>query len=389
MKAVANSGQWMRPQVGLILVSIALGTGGCSTLWPPIVRTSPQDRLFHASWVAGGSSTEGALCSLATIGAEATRLVNPPEPTSGAIPLELACKLEDPALGAQHGRIGQLVSVTTEAGPQYGYLFITPFASGLVVAFSGMGMPAAGWINARFAELGAQKGLITFAPVRDEAARPIYFDPLREAKRAIEAAKQIAQACHIAAPADISFVGISLGGLEALLANREALQQGMATRAAVLDPVLDVEKVTDNLDSYWHSFAVDTMQAFFRRILSGRYGEWPTPSFRDVMNRIRSQSDAITNLDRDAPSAWLCGAKRDAYSIFLSDKDPVLGEAQREFALSCAFPIRPARVPGHTPFACRLELFQEMIDALHPERAASGQAITFRQSRIDFETLGF
>ena len=122
---------------------------------------------------------------------------------------------------------------------------------------------------------------------------------------------------------------------------------------------------------HWHSVAVEAMQAFFQRILSSRYGEWPTPSFGDVINRVRSHTDAVTNFDRDAPSVWLCGAKRDAYSIFFSDKDPVLGESQREFAESCGFPILPARAPGHVPLACRLELFDEMIDTLRSPKLAA------------------
>jgi len=234
------------------------------------------------------------------------------------------------------------------------------------VAFSGLGMSAAGWVNERFAELGARRGLLTFAIVRDETARPIYFDPLREARRALEAAMQVRDVCRIGAPADIGFVGISLGGMEALLANREARAHGLATRAAVLDPLLDPESAIDNLDSFWHSFAVDSMQAYFRRILRGRYGEPASSSFHDVMNRVRSHPDAVTDLSRDAPRAWLCAAERGAYVVFLSETDPVLGDAQREFARSCGFPLRPALAPGHVPLACRLDLFEEMLEVVQP-----------------------
>jgi hypothetical protein len=352
----------------------------CSTFWPKVVSPSPEEPLFDSSFLAGGSGTDGALCSLATIGPDAMRVVSPPEPTSGAIQLEQACSREVADVAAQHGRVGQLIDVTTESGSLYGYLYTAPSPKGLVVAFSGMGMPASGWVNERFAEVGARKGLITFAPVRDDAARPIYFDPLREARRAIEAATQIAQSCRLPTPAKIGFVGISLGGLEALLANREALAHGMATRASVVDPVLDARMVVDNLDSYWHSFAVDSMQGFFRRILSRRYGEWPTPSFQDVLSRTRSHADAMTDLDHDVPSAWLCSARRDAFTIFVSDQDPVLGEGQREFARSCAFPLQRARAPGHIPFACRLELFDEVIDAL-ADPAPTAQPIARRSLR--------
>ncbi len=356
-----------QPYLPLFILSIAAASTGCSTFWPAIVRSDPKEPLFHASSMAGDSSTDGAVCSLSTFGPDVVRMVSPPESTSVAIPLENACAQQIPTTRAQRGRAGQLVSITTTTGPVFGYLYNAPSATGVVVAFSGLGMPAGSWINERFAEVAALKGLLTFAPVRDEAARPIYFDPLREARRAIEAARQVVQSCHVATPGDIRFLGLSLGGLEALLAAREALQQGMSTHAVVLDPLLDAHLATDNLDSYWHSLAVDTMQAFFRRILSGRYGEWPTPSFRDVMARTRSHSDAMTDLDKDVPSAWLCGARREAYSIFLSEKDPVLGEKQRDFAASCGFPTLPARVPGHVPLACRLELFDEMTDALRSQ----------------------
>lgn len=354
-----------------LLLALSAAMTGCSTLWPAVVRPAPDEPVFHASLFAGGSGTEAALCSLSTIGPEVNLVIHPPESTAGAIPLEQACARGVSDFDAQHGRIAQMVSIATASGPELGYLFRPPAAEGIVVAFSGMGMPAGGWVSERFAEAAARRGLIAFAPIRDEAARPIYFDPLREARRAIDAAQQIGAACHVTAPHNIGFVGISLGGLEALLANREALQQGLATRVAALDPVLDVEKVTANLDSYWHSFPVDTMQAFFRRILSGRYGEWPTPSFHDVMNRTRSHPEALTDLSRDVPSTWLCSAPRNAYAIFLSEEDPVLGESQREFAQSCGVPIWPACAPGHTPLACRPELFEEMIGAVH---AADGAA---------------
>lgn len=386
LRAAAGCGAWSsRDCVSLLVALGGIWTAGCSTLWPAVVSTSPEKPVFHAASLAGGSGTDAALCSLSTIGPELTRLVNPPESTEGAIPLEQACAQD--ALGvAEHRGMAPLVSISTSLGPSFGYLFVAAHAQGVLVAFSGLGMPPDAWINRKFAEVGGGHGLITFAPARDEIARPIYFDPLREARRAIEAAKQIAVTCGATVPENISYVGISLGGLEALLANRESLDQGMATRAAVLDPVLDANMVTSNLDSYWHSFAVDTMQLFFRRILSGRYGEQPVPSFHEVMNRTRLHKDAMTDLDRDVPSAWLCSARRDAYAIFLSDEDPVLGEEQREFAQSCSFPLLPACVPGHVPLACRLDLFEAMIDAIHPsDRAAPAPAVTCPRSREVFQ----
>ena len=131
------------------------------------------------------------------------------------------------------------------------------------------------------------------------------------------------------------------------------------------------------------------MQAFFHRILSGRYGEWPTPSFGDVINRVRSHADAVTDFDKDEPSVWLRGAKRDAYSIFFSDKDP-LREKRSASSLSPVDSPLSRRAPGHTPLACRLELFDEIIDTLRfPEASCSAVALTNSPTAIGrAESLG-
>ena len=345
-------------------------------MWPTVVRTSPDEPLFHTGFpLVGGLRLDGSLCSLTSNGQDATRVVSPPEPLVGALSIDEVC--DRSAVTSDPLGTGRLVRIGTRYGPVHGYVFARPGASRVLVAFTGIGMPAAGWINTRFAAVAANEGFITFAPVRDESPRPIYFDPLREALRAIEAAHLVAQACGAGAPLDLAFVGISLGGLEALLANREALRDGMSTRAAVLDPVLDMRLAAANLDSFWHGLAVDSVQSFFRRILTGRYGENPTPPFDEVVNRTSSHPDAMSDLRRDAPSAWLCGASREAYAVFLSDTDPALGDAQREFAEECHFPLRKARVPGHTPLACRLEVFDEMIAELRapPHTYAAARAI--------------
>lgn len=364
----------MRHGGRLLLCALVAWSAGCSTIWPTVVRTRPTDPLFRSGFpLAGGMRMDGAICSLATIGPEATRVVSPPEPLLGAVSPEEACRESAIAPAAARGRPGVLVKTSTSLGDVYGYLYPAPSTSGLLVAFSGLGMPPDGWINERFAQLGAQRGLATFAPVRDESARPIYFDPLREVRRALEAAVRIGEACRLGAQAELRFVGISLGGLEALLANRESLVSGRATRAAVLDLLMDVGHAVSNLDSYWHSLSVDMMQAYFRRILAGRFEEWPPPRFAEVMARVRAHPEALTSLERDVPSAWLCGADRTAYTILLSDTDPVLGDAQRDFARSCGFPLEPARAPGHTPLACRLELFDELIDALRPRGSRASE----------------
>jgi hypothetical protein len=357
----------MRLHLRLLLASLLAWSAGCSWLWPTVVPPSSGrgEPLFHSGFPLGeGARFDGALCSLLTLGPDATRVVSEPERLEGAVSLEEACRHEPPGTEGRSGRTAQLVHLDTALGPLDGYLFALRPATGLVVAFTGLGMPPAGWVNQRFAEVGARQGLATFAPVRDEAARPISFDPLREARRAIEAARQIASACRISAPADLAFLGISLGGLEALLANREALRHGLSTRAAVLDPLLDVRLAAANLDTRQHSPTIESVQGFFRRILTGRYHEAPSASFGEVLSRTSSRPGALSDPRTDEPSAWLCKAGPEPYAIFLSDTDPVLGDAQRAFARSCGFPLRKAGVPGHTPLACRLEIFQEMVGAL-------------------------
>lgn len=338
---------------------------GCSAFWPTVVRDSPDQPLFHSGFpLVGGARLDGALCSLATVGPDATRLVSPPEEVISAIPLDLACSGTGPLHRAfSRGRPGALVRIDTPSGDIFGYLYRDfAAADGVLVAFSGMGMPASGWVNERFAEVASAKGLLTFALVRDEAARPIAFDPVREARRGLEAAQRVSATCGVPSQAPLAFVGISLGGMEALLAARGALARGLDARAAVLDPLLDPDLAARNLDSTWHSAAVDSMQAYFRRILAGRYGERPTPSFRTVLGRLTAESV----LERDSPSAWICAASQKAYAIFLSDTDPVLGNAQREFGYACNWPYRMAGAPGHTPLACNLDLFPQMIDAVSP-----------------------
>jgi hypothetical protein len=342
------------------LAAAVIGLAGCHAVWPTMVRPSPQEPLFHSGFpLMGALRTDAALCTLASVGPEATLLVVPPDPPGAAVGLGQACADGAPT------RPGQLVEVLTSDGMVRGHLWRDPGASGLLVAFSGLAMPPTGWINARFAERAARRGLATFAPIRDESPRPIVLDPLREALRASEAASHLAQACGLGAGGPL-YLGISMGGLEALLAAREAIQAGLPARAAVLDPVLDVAAAALHLDSYWHDLGDDAMQGYFRRILRGRWGEPEETRFQDVMRRIAGHPGARTRPDRDSPRAWLCGMPPERLAVFLSDTDPVLGDGQRDLGPACGFRFRPAGAPGHTPLACRLALFDEMVDAVRP-----------------------
>jgi len=365
----------IRSSWGPLALAAILGCEtGCSWMWPTVIPSAPREPLFHTGFpLVGGLRLDGALCSLVSLGADATREVSLPETTDRAVPLEQVCQPGVQPTSSDRGRWAELVRVSTSYGLVDGYLFADLSATGLVVAFSGLGSPAGGWVNRQFAEVGARQGLTTFAPVRDESPRPIYFDPLREARRGLEAALQIQAACEVGPPGDLAFLGVSLGGLEALLANREALGRGLTTRAVVLDPVLDVGLAVANLDSFWHGPAVDAVQGYFRRLLAGRYGEDPPPKFEEILSRTASHPEALSDLRRDTPSAWLCQARRDAYVVFLSDTDPALGDAQRAFAISCGLPLRRAGAPGHTPLACRLELFEELIGELRPGGVGPGE----------------
>jgi hypothetical protein len=339
------------------LLAVLLTTG---CWWPTVVRSSPDDPLFHSGCpLKGPLQLDSALCSLATVGPDAMALVTPPATTAGAVDLAFACDLPAPPLTTGHGRQGQLVHLP---GDIYGYLYRVEGSTGIAVAFAGLGMPSGGWINEKFAEMAAARGLTLFALIRTERIKPkpIAFDPLSEARRGIQAADLIERQCSIPTAGKIRFLGVSLGGMEALLANREALIAGKQAKVAVLDPLMDPTLAADKLDSYWRSVSVDSMQSYFRRILAGRYEENPPPSFKVVLDR----TGPVTKLPLDAPSTWLCQEPLPAYAVFISDTDPVLGDEQRKFANGCKSVLHPAGAPGHVPFACRPQIFDEMWSTL-------------------------
>jgi hypothetical protein len=169
-----------------------------------------------------------------------------------------------------------------------------------------------------------------------------------------------------------------MGGMEALLANREAAADGLPMRVAVLDPLLDPTAAAAHLDSFWHSLDTDAMQAYFGRILRGRYGEPASTTFGDLLSR--SSAGTVTVLARDAPRAWLCTVDPASYAVFVSDGDPVLGNGQASFARTCGFPVRRARTKGHVGLACRLELFEELLDAADPPVASPQPPVTSTRS---------
>lgn len=343
--------------MGRLTAALLLLTG-CAAFWPGMVQPAPERPLFEPrGLLAGGTRVDGALCSLASVGPDTTLLVQPPPLLTEPVPLVRAC-----AGGAAFAP-GTLVQVDTAQGPVLGFLTLPAGAAGVLVAFSGMGMPADGWVNHRLAQGAARRGLATLAVVRDESSRPIVLDPLREARRGLEAGRVLRERCGLDPARPLALVGISLGGLEALLAGREGAERRLEAHAAVLDPVLDVGLAAAHLDSFWHGLADDAMQGYFQRILRGRWAEPASTRFTDVLARLEQHPGAQTDPRRDTPSAWLCAAPRERFSVFLSTTDPVLGEEQREGLRSCGVPLLDAATPGHTPFACRLELFDLLLDA--------------------------
>jgi len=342
----------VRPSRLVPALLLVLGLTGCIT----VVNASPAKPLF-----APFLGLDGAMCSLASVGPDATLLPAPPPPPGEAMDLARACR------GGQPPR-GQLVEVETSVGKVLGHLTLAPDASGVLLAFSGMGMPADGWVNRRFAERALPLGLATFAVVRRET-RPIVLDPLREAKGGLEAARRLREACGLDPRRPVAVVGISMGGMEALLAGREARAIGLEARTAVLDPVLDVGLAAGHLDASWQGVADNAMGDYFRRILQGRWGEPAGTRFADLIARLGPGAGALTDPVLDSPAAWLCGAPPERFTVVLSTGDPVLGAAQRERVTGC-FPVVDAGVPGHTPLACRLDLFDELLAAA--SRAAPG-----------------
>jgi hypothetical protein len=370
----------------MAIALLPLVASGCSWFWPTVVRTHGEETFRSGFPLVGGARTDGALCSLATVGPEATTVAGPLERLDDEAAVDdytswwTSTRPAAPFNGHDSARVGRLVRIVlSEAGEPRaairGYLYGVADPRGLLVAFSGLGMSAAGWVNQRFAEVAARKGFATFAPIRDETPEAstgrLAFDPVREARRARAAARKIAASAGLGG-GPIAFIGVSLGGMEALLAAREPWAQNAPRCAAVLDPLLDPSAATAHLDSFWHSFATDSMQAYFRRILRVRYGEPPSTSFRDLLARRRADSE--TDLDRDAPSVWLCrDTQRTGLAVFVSEDDPVLGTRQSEFARRCGM-VTPARVSGHVGLACRLSLFDEIVDAAISCTAGCGGA---------------
>ena len=251
-----------------------------------------------------------------------------------------------------------------------------PEPRGIAILFAGLAMPAESEVMRRFADGLARRGWLAAVVLRDDSISG--FDPRWEAHRGLALARALRRECTPGGELPLAFLGLSMGGLEALLAARDAPPStGRAeARAVVLDPVLDFGRVAAHLDGTFHDVSTDAMQTYFQRIMAGRYRVAPV-RFAEVLDRA-PPTGRMTSPARDGPSTWLCQGAVDRYAVYLSRTDPVLGDAQRAGLAAQGFPFRRTDAAGHIPLACDLSLFETMVDAatgaLPPGAARCGGA---------------
>ena len=238
-------------------------------------------------------------------------------------------------------------------------LYRVPEPRGIAILFAGLAMPADAEVMRRFADALARRGWLSAVVLRDDSISG--FDPRWEAHRGLALARELRRLCAAGREPALAFLGVSMGGLEALLAGRDAPASLGPVRVAVLDPVLDFRAVASHLDSFFHDVSTDAMQTYFQRIMAGRYRVAPV-RFADVLTRV-PPSGRMTSLERDEPTRWLCEGPVERYRVFLSRLDPVLGDAQRASLEARGFPFRRTAAAGHVPLACDLSLFDAMVEA--------------------------
>ena len=350
---------------------------GCASVTPQAVSPDIAQPVFEPGAVLRGPFALGpALCSLATVGLDVTLLpAEPGGPDEGQIPaLATVCaaKVDEehgPTTGPR-GLWARLAGAEAWAGdPQRlearrtgisAVVYRVRDPKGVAIVFTGLAMPADSDALRRFALVLARRGWLTAVVVRDDSIGG--FDPRWEAHRGLALAAALRSSCTGGEP-PVAFLGISMGGLEALLAARDAPARPALgePRAVVLDPVLDLREVAAHLDSTFHRVSTDAMQAYFQRIMAGRYRRGPV-RFACEIDR-RPSTGRMSDPDADAPAAWLCDGPVRRYSIFLSATDPVLGDEQRRRLEARAFSFERTAAGGHIPLACDLELYDRMADA--------------------------
>jgi len=349
---------------------------GCSAVEPRAVSPDLSEPVFASGWLLQGSlSLEPGFCSLATVGLDLTVLPAELPPPENARPVGLACRdAVAPLLPSSTGSPGEWVRldgatawaeepvrVDARQTDVLAVLYRVPEPRGIAILFAGLAMPADAEVMRRFADALARRGWLSAVVLRDDSISG--FDPRWEAHRGLALARELRRLCAAGREPALAFLGVSMGGLEALLAGRDApASLGPAdVRVAVLDPVLDFRAVASHLDSFFHDVSTDAMQTYFQRIMAGRYRVAPV-RFADVLTRV-PPSGRMTSLERDEPTRWLCEGPVERYRVFLSRLDPVLGDAQRASLEERGFPFRRTAAAGHVPLACDLSLFDAMVEA--------------------------
>jgi hypothetical protein len=343
---------------------------------PRAVSPDLSEPVFASGWLLRGSlSLEPGLCSLATVGLDVTVLPAELPPPENTRPVAVACRdAVAPLLPSSTGSAGEWirldggtawaeepVRVDARQADVLAVLHRVPEPRGIAILFAGLAMPADTEVMRRFADGLARRGWLSAIVLRDDSISG--FDPRWEAHRGLALARELRRLCTARREPAIAFLGVSMGGLEALLAGRDApASLGPAdVRVAVLDPVLDFRAVAAHLDSFF-PVSTDTMQTYFQRIMAGRYRVAPV-KFASALSRV-PPTRRLTSLETDQPTRWLCDGPVDRYRVFLSRSDPVLGEAQRGSLEARGFPFRRTAAAGHVPLACDLSLFEEMVEAV-------------------------
>ncbi len=349
---------------------------GCAAVEPRSVSPDLGEPLFEPGWfLRGPFALEPALCSLATVGLDVTVLpaeLSPPRHPRG---LEEACRAAaEPIAPSSTGSRGEWVRLEAAAAwaadplrmearqtEVLAVIHRAPEARGIAILFAGLAMPADSEVMRRFADAFARRGWLAAVVLRDDSISG--FDPRWEAHRGLALARELGRVCTPGREPPLAFLGLSMGGLEALLAARDApaSTERAEARAVVLDPVLDSALVAAHLDGAFHDVSTDAMQTYFQRIMAGRYRVAPV-RFAEAIIRA-PPTGQMTTPGKDEPSTWLCQGPVDRYAVFLSRTDPVLGDAQRAGLEAQGFRFRRTEAAGHIPLACDLSLFETMVDA--------------------------
>lgn len=381
--------RWARGRGACCVLLIA----GCAGIEPRAVSPDLTEPVFEPGWLLRGSlSVEPGLCTLATVGLDVTVLPSElPLPGQTRL-LDEACRGPAPPLGsASTGTPGEWVRlegatawapdplrVETRLTDVLAVLHRVPRPRGIAVLFAGLAMPADAEVMRRLADALARREWIAAVVLRDDSISG--FDPRWEAHRGLALARELQRSCTPGAAPPLAFLGLSMGGLEALLAARDApVTLGRDARAAVLDPVLDFARVARNLDGSFHDVSTDAVQTYFQRIMAGRYRVAPV-RFAEILERV-PPGGRLTSLERDAPARWLCDGPVDRFTVLLSRMDPVLGNAQREALEQRGFPFQRTAAAGHIPFACDLSLFGRLVAAATEAPAVGGSCGGERRPR--------